>query len=384
VVYKALMYGRVGMSLILEQLDRRLDTFLGVDGPTQDIDREAYEGLQNSIHVLQKEKYHVIFHHSMEQFVDRLIDESNKRESKIQIQKYETEWNRFDDGDMDNIKIKGMTSPTHFKNKNILFVASFHNNDITLSQFHAIAFLCECLAQSLTILLPFYSTGTMERVDINNDGVIPTANTLALLFNGLPSVGRPIRVMTYDLHTLQNRFYFTGHAVATLHTAIPLIIGVIKNSREGPNPINAIAFPDAGAHKRYGNLFKDEIKETDMIICSKVREGNGRIVKIADGDANGKHVLIVDDLTRSGETLVQCAQKLKNASEPGGGATCVSAYVTHFVPTTTLRTNLSTNQHKFSIFEKFYYTDSVPSGQSVAYDGTMHMLNLAELVLNDL
>jgi phosphoribosylpyrophosphate synthetase len=377
------MYGRVGMSLILEQLDRRLDTFLGVGDPTQDIDREALEGLQNSIHVFQKEKYHVIFHNSMEQFVDRLIEESNKKESKIQIQKYETEWNRFDDGDMDNIKIKGMTSPTHFKNKNILFVASFHNNDITLSQFHAIAFLCECLAQSLTILLPFYSTGTMERVDINNDGVIPTANTLALLFNGLPSVGRPIRVMTYDLHTLQNRFYFTGHAVATLHTAIPLIIGVIENSRRGPNPINAIAFPDAGAHKRYGNLFKDKIDENDMIICSKVREGGKRIVKIADGDAGGKHVLIVDDLTRSGETLVQCAETLKSATEKGGGAKCVSAYVTHFVPTKALHTDLSTSgPHKLSTFEKFYYTDSVPSERS--YDETMHMLNLAELVLNDL
>ena len=33
------------------------------------------------------------------------------------------------------------------------------------------------------------------------------ASTLARLFSNLPRVGKPIRVMTYDLHTLQNRFY---------------------------------------------------------------------------------------------------------------------------------------------------------------------------------
>ena len=30
--------------------------------------------------------------------------------------------------------------------------------------------------------------------------------------------------MVYDLHTLQNRFYFDGGTLATLHTAFPLIV----------------------------------------------------------------------------------------------------------------------------------------------------------------
>jgi hypothetical protein len=31
------------------------------------------------------------------------------------------------------------------------------------------------------------------------------------LFSNLPRVGKPIRVMVYDLHTLQNRFYLSGY-----------------------------------------------------------------------------------------------------------------------------------------------------------------------------
>ena len=36
--------------------------------------------------------------------------------------------------------------------------------------------------------------------------------------------------MVYDLHTLQNRFYFDGGTLATLHTAFPLIVDKVCHS----------------------------------------------------------------------------------------------------------------------------------------------------------
>ena len=41
--------------------------------------------------------------------------------------------------------------------------------------------------------------------------------------------GPPARLMVYDLHTLQNRFYFGDGALATLHTAFPLLIDKMKS-----------------------------------------------------------------------------------------------------------------------------------------------------------
>ena len=56
----------------------------------------------------------------------------------------------------------------------------------------------------------------------------------------------------YDLHTLQNRFYLHGNAIASLQTTVPLLIDRIKNTE-----INCIAFPDDGAAKRFSYMFQE-------------------------------------------------------------------------------------------------------------------------------
>ena len=42
---------------------------------------------------------------------------------------------------------------------------------------------------------------------------VATANTYAQMFSNLPSCGKPTRLLIYDLHTLQNRFYLHGEWV---------------------------------------------------------------------------------------------------------------------------------------------------------------------------
>ena len=50
-----------------------------------------------------------------------------------------------------------------------------------------------------------------------------------------------------------------------------------------------------------------------QIICTKVREGDKRIVRLKEGEATGRHVVIVDDLVQSGGTLIEC-QVISNTS----------------------------------------------------------------------
>ena len=43
-----------------------------------------------------------------------------------------------------------------------------------------------------------------------------------------------------------------------------------------------------------------------QVVCAKVREGDKRIVRIKEGNPEGRHVVIVDDLVQSGGTLREC------------------------------------------------------------------------------
>ncbi len=65
---------------------------------------------------------------------------------------------------------------------------------------------------------------------------------------------------------------------------------------------------------------------TQQVICTKVRDGDKRIVRLKEGAPKGRHVVVVDDLVQSGGTLIECQRLLK-----AQGAAHVSAYVTHGV-----------------------------------------------------
>lgn len=148
-----------------------------------------------------------------------------------------------------------------------IFLASFHNNDVTLSQFSVMIALLQSFVESLTIILPFYPVGTMERVVRQagapvviddrltfcwcREGQVATASTYANMFSGLPTCGRPSRLMMYDLHTLQNRHYVHGNCIASLQSTIPVLIDTLEGM-----DIQCVAFPDDGAKKRFSFMFE--------------------------------------------------------------------------------------------------------------------------------
>eukprot|EP00981_Chlorochromonas_danica_P002548 scaffold487_cov178-Ochromonas_danica.AAC.36 len=224
--------------------------------------------------------------------------------------------------------------------------------------------------QPRNLVLPFYPVGTMERV--TQEGQVATANTYAQMFSHLPSCGRPTRLIVYDLHTLQNRFYLHGNAVASLQTSIPLLIQRLKGS-----PIDCIAFPDDGAAKRFGAMFKGLGYE--IVTCGKTRDGDKRVVVIQDGNAKGKHVVIVDDLVQTGGTLYECGVALRSA-----GALSVNAFVAHGVfPQESWKRFM--RQGDRNCFEKFFLTNSIPTITDILpTDDVFEVLPLQDQIVEDL
>ena len=135
-----------------------------------------------------------------------------------------------------------------------------------------------------------------------------------------------------------------------------------------------IAYPDEGAWKRFHGFFRD----FPEVICTKVRDGDKRIVKLKEGEPKGKHVVIVDDLVQSGGTLIEC-QKVLAAQ----GAAHVSAYVTHGVfPQESFRRFLPEGTGGAQDgFKYFWLTDSCPhTAEAVQELAPFKVLTLADVI----
>ena len=65
---------------------------------------------------------------------------------------------------MDDIELGGFTPVNVIRGRDVLFLANFENNGAIQSQMSALIVLCESFIRSLTVYLPFYPHGTMERV----------------------------------------------------------------------------------------------------------------------------------------------------------------------------------------------------------------------------
>jgi len=290
----------------------------------------------------QEEDFAILFYSpSCTQIAKQLV-----QLNPVHIKEGEISWKKFEDG-FPNIMIQNVEQ---IRGRDVVFLASFLNHEDLLSQISVIFTLPRYLIRSLLLVLPYFPTGTMERVD--EEGQIATAATLARLLSAVPlTINGPSKLIMFDIHALQERFYFGDNVIPCLCSAVPLFLDKLKESHSGEKVV--IAFPDDGASKRFGKMFKDY----PNVICAKVRQGNKRIVTIKDGKEylNAEsHVFIVDDLVKTGGTLLECKQALFDA-----GAERVSAFVTHVIfPQDSWKRFLPENDKRG--FSKFYSTDSCP------------------------
>uniref|UniRef100_A0A2P2INY2 ribose-phosphate diphosphokinase n=1 Tax=Rhizophora mucronata TaxID=61149 RepID=A0A2P2INY2_RHIMU len=255
-------------------------------------------------------------------------------------------WRTFDDG-FPNLFIPNAQA---IRGQHVAFLASFSSPNVIFEQLSIIYALPKLFISSFTLVLPFFPTGTSERME--DEGDVATAFTLARILSNIPtSRGGPTSLVTFDIHALQERFYFGDNILPSFESGIPLLKNRLQQLPDSDKV--AIAFPDDGAWKR----FHKQLHHFPTVICAKVREGDKRIVRIKEGDPQGRHVVIVDDLVQSGGTLIECQRVLANH-----GAARVSAYVTHGI-----FPNMSWERFKFDNggnpgtgLTYFWITDSCP------------------------
>jgi len=284
------------------------------------------------------------------------------------IEKGEVNWGKFDDGFPDLNVLNSESLP----DTDVIFLADFYNGEEIFRQLAVIYALPSYGINSLRVMVPFFSTGTMDRVA--ETGQVVTAKTLARMLSVIPPAACPAQIIIFDIHALQEQFYFSDKVRVRCLTGIDLFMDHLQ--QEGKTKENtAIAFPDEGAYKRFARYFKGY----DFIVCEKRHlPGGVREVKIKEGSAKGKAVVMVDDLILSGNTLLECAKVLFN-----DGALSVGAYATHGV------FPKKNWQEFFKAGIKLYLTNSFPETLCLIDDdkpseANLSVISLARVILGEI
>lgn len=298
----------------------------------------------------------IFFHNSMKNMALSVAKIINAELEEIQ-------WKAFDDG-WPNLFIKDAEA---IKNRDVVFIANLEKSENLFAQFAIIYSLPTHFVRSLRVIIPFYPVGTMERVTVY--GEIATAVTLAQMISAtsMTQTG-PVIFSIFDIHSLHVQFYFEKKILPEIVTATELLCKRLEKERGQEDEV-VIAFPDDGAHKRFKNMFP---KYSGHIICNKVRMPDGsKIVTIKEGNPEGKHVVIVDDLIQTGGTLIECRNLLMKA-----GAKKVSAWATHGV-------FAKDSYLKFTpdLFDHVWITDScAQTVEKVSKQKNFEVLSLAPLI----
>lgn len=276
----------------------------------------------------------VFFFPEMEAMADRLCA------TRPLYEKGHISWSTFPDG-TPNVKIQ---DAQRIRYSHVMLLTSFRDPNKWMAQIAVIYALPRYMAWSLTIVLPFFPTGTMERVEI--EGEIATAMTMARILSACPATMQgPPRLVMFDVHTLQQRFYFGDQIIPCLMTAMNVALSEFDKLPYSDNI--TIVFPDDGSKKRFGTYFESKYP---LVVCAKVRQGEERIMHVADGDPKGRHCIVIDDLVQSGGTLRVCKDMLLKM-----GAEAVSGFITHAVfPDDAWKKFVGDGWHTV------YLTDSIP------------------------
>lgn len=224
-------------------------------------------------------------------------------------------------------------------------------------------------ARALALVIPFYGYSTMERAV--KPGEVVTAKTRARLLSAIPSAAEGgNRIVLLDLHSEGIPHYFEGAARPVHLYAKPLIKQAVNELTDGEF---VLACTDAGRAKWVESLANDMGVRAAFVFKRRL-SGSETQVSAVSAQVEGQHVVIYDDMIRTGGSLREAARAYRDA-----GARRISAITTHgLFPGDALA-----KLHASGLFDQVVSTDSHPRAAELAAgrsDGYLRIVSVAGLL----
>jgi ribose-phosphate pyrophosphokinase len=227
-----------------------------------------------------------------------------------------------------------------------IMIGSTHTDTDLLEVYRVGCGLAEHGTDRRIFIIPFFGYSTMERAV--KPGEVVTAKKNARMLSSIPNNGRGNVFLFMDVHTPGLIHYFEGDCLRyELHSDRLLIEAVETLKLKDP----MFASADLGRPQRV-RTFADHFG-TDIAMISKARHQKQTIIETVVGEVTDKCVVIYDDMTRSGGTLIKAAEAYIEA-----GAKEVYAVMSHLAFTSEkvvdaildspIKKIISTNSHPMS------------------------------------
>ncbi|MBP7651137.1 MAG: ribose-phosphate pyrophosphokinase, partial [Phenylobacterium sp.] len=215
-------------------------------------------------------------------------------------------------------------------------------------------------AKRITAVMPYFGYARQDR---KTGGRTPIS---AKLVSNLIERAGADRVLTMDLHSGQIQGFFdipTDNLVSA-----PLLAADIKENYEKTSELMIVS-PDVGGVVRA--LAVASRLNAELAIVDKRRSGPGKS-EVANiiGDVSGRRCILFDDIIDGGGTLCNAAQALVD-----GGATEVSAYVTHGV-----LSGAAIDRVNSSILKELVMTDSISAPQAASDKSKLRYVSCDKLL----
>ena len=237
---------------------------------------------------------------------------------------------------------------------------SYPANDNLMELLICIDALVRASARRITAVMPYFGYARQDR---KTGGRTPIS--AKLVANMITRAGAD-RVLTMDLHAGQIQGFFdipTDNLVAT-----PVLAQDIKENYEKTNELMIVS-PDVGGVVRA--LAVASRLNAELAIVDKRRSGPGKS-EVANiiGDVSGRRCILFDDIIDGGGTLCNAAQALVD-----GGATEVSAYVTHGV-----LSGAAIDRVNSSILKELVMTDSISASEGASDKSKLRYVSCDKLL----
>jgi len=218
-------------------------------------------------------------------------------------------------------------------------------------------------AKEIIVLMPYFGYGKQDKIKYSGD-----AMSAKLMANIIEFAGAD-KIIALDLHSEMAGSYFKRLKHIS---AVDILAAYFKDI--GLKKIVIIS-PDKGGRQR-AEQFAGNLGIKKIVVIKKYRPkvDENKVIKIK-GQVRGRNIIIVDDMTQTGGTLIESVKALKKI-----GAADIYIALTHIVPTGPAIKNLEKERN----IKKIVVTDSIRLPLKIYKSKKFKVISCVDVFVNNL